>query len=454
MLAGGTAGGQLVALLVAPILTRLYTPEDFGVLAVYVGVVSLFSVVASLKYELSIPLPENEDDAVALTLLSLIIVVLISLLVGICVLISGGPLSEFLGIPSLEKYLWLVPIGIFLAGVFQVFNYRAVRDKEFSVLAKAKIAQQLSIATIQVFTFKLGGVGLLLGHATGQGVGIQTLYKRIISKDSWRLTSLRRIKSVAIRYRNFPLYSTWGGLLNTAGSQVPPILFASVFGAATAGMYALAHRVIALPMGVLGQAVSQVFLANAAIDHRSGQLSRLVISAQRMLVNIILPPVAFLILFGSKAFLLVFGSNWGQSGEVASWLALWMLVSFSTSPLSSIFTVIERQSLGLLMQGGLFVARVCGIGIGIYYEDFMTGVIWYSVFSVLGYLTYQVVAFYSIGLSVLDCLKGYTFASGAVLMALAIKDELNQLTMLIIFVFGCLFSMVYYYRIIQSLKND
>lgn len=450
MLVGGTASAQLVVLLAAPVLTRLYNPDDFGVLAVFMGLLALLSVIASLKYELAIPLPEDESEVVALTLLSLFTVILIAATSGILVFFFGNGLAELLQVPTLADYLWLIPVGVVLAGSYQVFTYWAVRLKEFPLLAKTKLWQQLITVAVQIAAFKAGGVGLLFGQVSGQGVGVSRLASKVVRRDSWKKLPLEKVRYVAVRYRNFPIFSTWAGFLNSAGTQMPPILIASIFGASSAGFYALAHRIIALPMGVLGQAIGQVFLSNAAIDYRAGNLPPLVLSAHRMLVQIILPPVVFLILFGPEAFGIIFGEIWKPSGEVASWLALWMLVSFSTSPLSSIFTVVEKQYLGMLMQALLFGLRVLGIGIGAYYHDFMLGVIWYSILNVIGYIFYQVISFRVVGLSANEVFKSFYVATIVSMLAFLVKiffDSVGAGFNILLFVIFVIFSILHFHRI-------
>lgn len=454
VLSGGTSAAQLVVLLVAPLLTRLYSPEDFGVLAVYVSILSLLSVIATFKYELAIPLPEDEGEVAALTLLSFLILLVVTGLSGIAVLFFGQCLSELLQVPSLANYLWLLPVGILLAGIYQIFTYWGVRLKRFPLIAKAKLWQQFVTATIQLSTFKVGGIGLILGHVSGQSIGVYALTKKIIYGERWRNTSLSKIIYVAFRYRKFPIFSTWGGLLNTAGTQIPPLLFASIFGATAAGMYALAHRIIALPMTVVGQAVGQVFLSNAAIDFRAGKLPQRAMSAHRVLVKIIIPPVLFLILFGQESFAVIFGEKWSPSGEIASWLALWMLVSFSTSPLSSVFTIIGRQALGMIMQAVLFLVRITGIGVGVYYQDFMVGIVWFSIFNVFGYLAYQIVVFKSLGLEARDLLKGYGYTFVIVLCVLLVREQITLPWSNYIFVGSVVFAILYYYRVLMSLSND
>ena len=453
LLVGGTATAQIISLLAAPALTRIYGTEAFGMLAVYVALISIISVFASLKYELAIPLPEDERQVVALTVLSLAVVAFITLITSIVVFYADQNIANILGIPEIAGYLWLVPLGVLLTGVFQVLNYWAIRLKDFSILAGIRIRQQLVMIGTQFALFNFGGAGLLLGQALGQGFGIRLLNKKLVPAGSWRLVSMRDVKFVAVRYRSFPLFSTWAGFLNTAGAHIPSLVFASFFGAASAGLYALAHRIVAMPMGLIGKAVAQVFFSDAAEENRAGRLAPLVISAQRSLIKVIVPPTLFLILFGPRAFSLLFGEQWRMGGEVASWLALWMLVSFSTSPLSTLFAVIEKQALGLIMQAVLFAVRFLGLAAGLYWQDFILAVMGFAIFNVIGYLLYQSVAFKAVGLSFSEGVRGYVLAAPLVLLALGIKDELTGVLQVGVCVLFMVVSVLYYYRLIKSFRN-
>ncbi len=121
VIAGGTAAGQSIVVLASPIITRLYTPEEFGVLAVYTSFLGILSVLASLRYELAIPLPEKDRDAASLLVLSLGIVVFMSLFIGVGIWILGDYIIHWFNTPALHAYLWLLPLGVLMTGVYQVF---------------------------------------------------------------------------------------------------------------------------------------------------------------------------------------------------------------------------------------------------------------------------------------------------------------------------------------------
>lgn len=364
MLVGGTTSAQAMLVLASPLLTRLYTPEDFGLLAVYAGLLALFSVVASLRYELAIPLPESNEEAANVVILSLVTVLIMTFISGLMVLVAGSRIAEILGVPALAGYFWLLPLGVLLLGGYKVFKYWAIRVKAFGDVAKTRISQSLGMLAVQIFGFKLGAVALLLGQAAGHGFGSIRLAKLTTGHNEFRQWTWAGVLKAAKRYKQFPIFSTWGALFNTAGTQLPPILFASLFSAGAAGLYALAHRVLAMPMSVIGEAVSKVFFANAAEAHRAGRLGPLVAGIHSKLAELAMPVTLLLIVAGPHLFSFVFGEEWRQAGEFARYMAPWLYMVFITSPLSTLFSVLERQRLGMIFQAGLLVARVFAIVVG------------------------------------------------------------------------------------------
>lgn len=386
MLVGGTAGAQLLAVLAAPLLTRLYTPEDFGLLAVYASLLGLIAVIASLRYELAIPLPEDDSEAANVAALSLILVGINTVLVGILTVLLRQPISNALGVPQLGPYLWMLPLGVLAGGVYNVFNYWAVRTKCFSTIAGTRIVQSLSMLGIQLAAFELGGVALVFGQFVGQGAGTIKLALNAFATDLFKKVTLSGVKNAAKRYKQLPIFSTWEALANTAGTQLPPLLFSMVFGPASAGLYSLANRVLTLPMSLIGGAVGQVFFSNAAEAHRNGQLASLVVQLHSKLAHIGLPPALILMLLGPDIFSYAFGEGWREAGEFARWMAPWLYLVFVTSPLSTLFAVVEKLKQNFVFQVLFFGARLLAIGSGIWIGNLSITVIIFSATSAVFYL--------------------------------------------------------------------
>jgi len=403
VLVGGTAGAQLLSVIAAPVLARIYTPDDFGLLAVYSGLLLMIGVVASLRYEIAIPLPEEDQEAAHLVLLSVLLVSGMSLLTLVTVLVFQTSIAELVGVPDLADFLWLLPVGVFLLGIYNVFSYWATRTKQFSLVASTKVQQSLVTLVIQLLAFQLGGLGLLVGKVLGQGVGIISLAKPAIKLPPFlgirRRISRSALAATADRYRRFPIFSTWEGLANSAGLQLPPILFAALYGPAAAGLYALAHRILTLPLALVGGAIGQVFYANAAEARREGRLGALVIQLYSKLAYIGLPPAVMLALTGEDLFAIVFGEQWRAAGQFAQWMTPWLYLQFVSSPISVIFFVTENQKQGLVFQSIFLAMRITAIAIGGSLGDLSLTIMLLSAFNAISYLGLIVWILLLIGLS-------------------------------------------------------
>ena len=392
-MAVGIAAGQFIILIASPILTRLYGPEDFGVLAVFASLLGVLGVIASLRYQLAIPLPENDEEAANVTVLSLVVVLGMALLTAAITIPLRHPIAEALNTPLLAKYIWLLPLGLLLMGIYQVFNYWAIRAKAYSVIARAKLTQSLAMVAVQVLGYAIGPLALLLGRVVGQAAATTTLGSLALvnRREAFRHTTLSGVRKASARYCDFPLYSSWAGLLNAAGIRTPPLLFAIFYSANAAGLYMLASRVITLPMALVGAAIADVFVPNAVEAVRGGRLRDSVASLQRHLAWIALPPAALLFLAAPEAFRIVFGAGWEQAGHMVRWLTPMLFLQFIVSPLARIFTVLEKQRLGLVLQANLCLLRLGSIVVSGYKEiDLLDAVIWYGVASAFGYFVYLV----------------------------------------------------------------
>lgn len=370
LLVGGTAGAQLILIAATPVLTRLYSPSEFGLLAAFVSLLAFLTVVSSGRYELAIHLPEKIEETVAVIVLSFICLVVTTIISIIFIFIFAEYLSILLKAPELASYLWLLPSAVFFVGLYQICNAWYVRQKQYKDIATTKVLQSIVTVLIQLSTFKLAAFGLLLGQTLGQGAGsIKLSLKSITNTKEFRNVQFHQIKTVAKRYKSFPIYSTWTGLFNTASLQLAPLVFLSLFGAAIAGLYALTLKLVSLPISLIGQAIGSVFLSEAPKAHREGNLNTLVLQFNKKLVQLGCLPTAILIVFGPDLFAFVLGEQWYKAGEYAQWLAPWIFLQFQWTPLSNLTVILELQKEALISQLLTFFARfgtlfyVIGIGV-------------------------------------------------------------------------------------------
>jgi O-antigen/teichoic acid export membrane protein len=366
LLAGGTAGSQLLLVLTSPILSRLYTPTEFGVLAVFAAIVAIFAVIVSLRYQLAIPLPAEDKEATHVMIAAFASVAMVVTFVGVAVALFGAGSVRRAGVPELAPYLWLLPPALLILGIYQVSKYWAIRVHAFRDVAGSQVTQALSAVVVQIVAFPLGALALILGQIAGQSAGAGRLFAMAV-RDRWpavQSTQGHQIWSAAKRYKQFPLYSTWGALFNVAGSKLPSILFAVLFSPASAGMYFLAHRVLAMPVQLIGRSVADVLLGHAARALRNGSLDRLIRLIYRTLVQVAVPPALLVVITAPDLFATVFGSDWRQAGQFAQWMIPWTVLVFVVSPLSTLTAVVEKEGRATIFQIILLTVRVGTLTLG------------------------------------------------------------------------------------------
>ena len=389
-LAGGTAISQGAVVLASPVLTRLYTPEVFGSFGVFVSLVMVFACVATLCYEFAIPLPEDENHALAICGLSMGIALFYTLLLSILILVFDADIARLAGVPQLERYLWLLPVGVLGIGLYQPLYYWSVRKARYATLSQTRITQSLVMQVIQIAAYAAGLVGLLAGYVSSRYAGISSLLRAFPSWRTFRAAiTVSALTKQARTHRRFPLWSAPGTLLNTVGVEVPMLAFSALFSPHAAGLYALTHRVLSLPVVLIGNAVADIFFSDAAEAHREGRLGILVGDMLNQLLWLGLPAAAALMLIGPTLFTVVFGQAWTQAGELAIYASPWLFMALLASPISRVFWVVNKQRELFLLQLLQLTTGVSAIAAGIYLRfDFLQTFAFFAAAYFLFYLFY------------------------------------------------------------------
>lgn len=388
--ASGTAAGQLLVLLASPILTRLYSPEQFGIYGAFAALLGIVGPFAGLRYELAIQLPRSDKKAETALGLTLICVFGVTVVVAILVAIFRENVAAWVHSPSLAAYLWLLPLGVLLQGTSQTFAQWATRTRAFNRFSLAQLQTSLgaTVSKVGLGLAHVGTLGLIVGQIIGLWAGLAGLYRIFKNREKAGRIRLSRVQGIATarRYRRFPLYMSGATLINGTSNHMPPLLLAGFFSPAAAGFYVIAQRVGAAPLTFIGNAVRNVFFPNAAEAQREGRLGELTTKAFTALLKTGTMPLAALAFIAPDLFALVFGEEWRQAGLYLRWLIPWLAAQFVVSPLTGIFSVMERQDGELVLQGGLLVVRLVSFAIGIYMDNVFIAIILFGItsFAVFG----------------------------------------------------------------------
>jgi O-antigen/teichoic acid export membrane protein len=366
----GTTLAQVIPVAAAPVLSRLYSPAEFGLFALYAGIAALFSVVGTGRYELAIVLPAEDEDAVQLLGLSLVLGVVVAAAAALGVAVFRAPLAAALRSPGLAGWLPLLPLAVLLAASAQALGYWLNRRKAYPRLAASRILQAGGTALVAVALARagLGAGGLILGALAGQALA--TVLLAVVSWGSLRETGVRLtrrgMRAQAIRYRDFPRVNALHALLDNVNFSGSVILLGWFFNPVVVGQYSLVMRVLMAPVTLVGAAISQVFYQRAAdIHQQGGDLRGLVRSLLSRTVWIALP-AAILMYAGAPAmFPLVFGAQWTDAGGYARLLAPYMFFHFLAAPLAFLPFVLDRQVPAFLLSTAgnlLFLACIAAGG--------------------------------------------------------------------------------------------
>ncbi|MFC4487625.1 oligosaccharide flippase family protein [Tepidiphilus baoligensis] len=415
VLAGGTALAQGIGLLALPLITRLYTPHDFSILAVFSSIVAIASVPICLRFDIAIPLPEKDEDAANLFALSVCFCTLLSALCFLVILVFSDKLIEIINQPALQPYVWLLPLGIWLSGIYSAIQFWATRKKRFSAIAKTRLSQIISSTITQIalgISGILGGAGLLIGQIISSSAGFLGLGRFAWKQDQALRDSISKksMGRLLKDYSRFPKYSTFEALANIAAIQFPIIIIGAVATGPEAGYLLLAMKAAAIPMGLIGAAISQVYLSHAPLEHRELRLAGFTVGILSKLVRIGWGPLLFIGITSPVVIPLIFGKEWHRAGVMIAWMTPCFLLQLLVSPISMALHIVGHQGLAMMNQFFGFALRV---GFTVFAANMATNLIfeYYAISGILVYGIYFAVVSYAIKIRPNEFLKEIRFSA-------------------------------------------
>lgn len=371
----GTGLAQIIPILISPILTRIYSPEDFGVFALFVAIASVVSVIISGRYELAILLPKLDRNGFHVLVLALTVSCVVSFFLFLIVLIFSDELALYFDLGQAQEWLIWMPIFILFMSWYQSLNYWCTRKALYRKLALNRVNQSASASIVQVGVgqfFSASPTGLVSGQIIGQALAVATLSSSIYKENKLEIRKIKlsRVVFFAKKYIDFPKYLIVAHGFNAASSQLPVMLFGVLFNATVAGWYSLTLRVLMAPIGLVSGALGDVFRQEASLAYRkNGSCTKIYIETFRRLVFLSVIPFAILYVTAPTLFAMVFGEKWIVAGVYAQILTPMFFLRFVISPLSSMFMIAEAQRLDLAWQVGLFLIVLGSILIGAWYWD-------------------------------------------------------------------------------------
>lgn len=348
----GSILGQGVLLAVSPVLTRLYSPRDFAALTAFTALATVIGGVITLSWDRAIVVPRAEAQARSLMIVGFTTVLVIGAILTPVAVATGPLLDSLFETEVFADFAWLIPATVVVMGLFSLMSSWIVRERQFGRLAGRNVLLGSSQAASSVLLglAQAGPIGLVSGMGIGRAVALVGMVPWRTRAGALRGQTWVRLALVVRRYRRFPLVATWSRVLNVLGLQLPPLLIVAIYGSLEAGLYALTVRVLAAPIGMVVDAISQYFEGTfaARVRARSPHLARLIVSISGRLFLIGLIPALLLAFFAPSLFAWAFGAQWRTAGEFAQIVVAFYLMQLAVSPVSRALLVLEKQTAQLL----------------------------------------------------------------------------------------------------------
>lgn len=379
----------------APLITRLYGPEAYGIQGVFMSIVNVMGTVAAMTYPIAIVLPKNEGDAVCLAKASICVGFAMSMLVAIILFLFGSKFLVLLNAKEIFPFMYLIPTFMFISVLSAVMIQWLIRKNAFALTAKVTVWQTLIINMIKTcsgFIYPTAAV-LIVTNTLGGLLSALIIFFGVRKADSTdqecavRLGSWSRTWALAKKYHDFPVFRAPQALLNSISQSLPIIMLASYFGPTYAGYYSIAFAVLGMPISIIGNSVMQVFYPRINEAIRQGDNAKhLIIKAIAALALGGALPFAIILIAGPMLFGFVFGNEWHVAGIYAQWLSIWLFFQFINKPAVAAIPALRLQR-GLLIYE-IFSSSTKILALYLGYTLFKSDVAAVALFAIFGIAAY------------------------------------------------------------------
>lgn len=357
----GTVIAQIIPIASTPLLTRIYSPQDFGVFGIYLSITTIFGTICTLSYPFAILVSNKDDDAIDIVHLCVISTLIFSVIFGFLLLFFKSNIATIFKTPEINTIYYLFPISTINIGLGTTFSLWANRNKFYKIVSISRASAALTGAILNILLGLItsSAFGLIISSVINQFILSSILITYSICKNTQLLNFLnsKNILKQAIIHKKYAIFTFPGEMLNVILNQLP-IYFLNIFASKTeVGYFNMSNRILGLPIIYIGRSISEVFQQKASEFYsRFGNCSTLFLKTAKFLTLISIIPFSILLLFGPQLFSLILGFEWAEAGVYARYLSLLYLLRFIVRPFSYLFYITGRQLEDLLIVIFLFLS--------------------------------------------------------------------------------------------------
>lgn len=381
LLASGNAAAQAVTILAAPILARIYTPEDYGVSGVFSSTLLLLGGFATMRYGVSITTAPTDETSIIARKTAWLVGIIVSIIIAAACWTFAPEIAGFLHLPTVWIVSWVIPIAFVGVMMRQVSHYALVRERKFRVLSGTSVTTSLVSVTVQLCTAGLGGAMLLLGSVIGQWAG--SLHAWWGAKTTRAQGTWSDVRGWALQHWRLPVFMVPQGIAYSIGTNGLPLALAIGFSSTEAGWFALAYRLVTVPVNAVGQALSAAFLSRVSVAYDEGRLGHLVWRLGRMYLRVGLPLAAIASVTTPTLIKPIFGEGWEGAKPLIMILIPASTAAFLANALTNVIFPLREEKVGAAREWILLLSRAGAVWWGINTSNLVWTVAAYATASIV-----------------------------------------------------------------------
>lgn len=396
-LVSGTIGGQIITIASMVILTRLYSPEDFGVYSSFSSLASILIPISTLCLTLSIFLEEKDENINKIySLVSYLSIFSLFFLYFIICLIKYILNVDIEIIKNLGDLIYLIPICVFAGALQQNIYQLSLKKERFYNISKSNIYSALISNLYKIITgfFSFPGVNLIIGYILMYIY--QFFYLSYSGKKNQFSLNKTDAKFLLYKYKDLVFFRTPQVFINTLSEFLPIYFLITYYGAAQAGFYSLARSVLAAPSGLIGKAITDAFLPKFS-EYKIKEKNINTLLLKSLFVTLFFSIIAYIpfIIFGEYIFSIIFGSRWKEAGILSSVMSFWLIATLTTRPIIAAITIKNLQKHFMFFEIVSFSLKFSLLYWGVNnLSSYIDLILYFSILNLVSYMILSLICFY------------------------------------------------------------
>ena len=351
-LMSGSIVAQIITIIAAPLMTRLYSEEQIGEYTLILTAVSMFGTVVCARYDQTIVSENDDHKSYALVKLCFILTIIFSILVSIGYT-AYYKFTDAISIHFLEIFIWIFILLLF-SGIGLILTAYNNRFKQYKLMASTHVLRTTAkeVSLVGFGFLKFGLLGLLISQLLGIFMGLNSQAKSLReNKEKLAQVTEQDIKEVAQLHMKQPLYSVPASFANSFSYSVLNLFISGLFGNVVLAHYSMSFRMLGLPLALISVNVSKAFFEKASREYgKTGQFYKTYLQSSLLLLAVAVPMTVLLILLAPWAFELFFGQGWETAGRYVQILAPMFGIRLIVGSLTPTMTISKKQGLELILQ--------------------------------------------------------------------------------------------------------